>query len=80
MMVLLVLIGIPLLAYFFIRTLMAKFQDLSDALDDLAAEVVVITEEIAALKAAGAPLVTQDQLDALVAKTQAIQAALVAAE
>ncbi len=59
--------------------IMASEQNLSDDLDVIAAKVIEIADEIKALKNQLGP-VTQEQLDALDAKAQAIAAALDAAK
>lgn len=59
---------------------MASLKDLQDDLQDIADAVVVLADEIKALKEAGAGLVSQEQLDALDAKAELIKAALAAAQ
>ncbi len=59
---------------------MANELDLEGDFDALEAVVVEIAAEIAALKAQGAPLVTQAQLDSLDSRAKAAVAALKAAE
>ena len=63
-----------------VNIIMANEQDLEGHLQVIADKVVEIAAEIASLKAGGVQLVTQEQLDSLDAKAQAIAAAIDAAK
>lgn len=63
-----------------VNTLMADAQKLSDDLDAVGVAIADVAAEVAALKAQGPALITQEQLDALDAKAQALAAAAVAAK
>lgn len=58
-----------------INQIMAVELDLENDLSAISDAIGVLAAEIASLKAQGAPLVTQEQLDALDAKAKAIVAA-----
>lgn len=62
-----------------INTIMSNFQEFSDKLDAVIAEVAEIAAEIATLKAQQGP-VSQEQLDSLDAKLQSVKDGLDAAK
>lgn len=77
---LLIVLGITLSNTLSIRSFMSTVQDLQTDLQAVADGVAALAVEIAALKAAGAGAVSQEQLDALDAQAKAIVAATAAAK
>jgi hypothetical protein len=63
-----------------VNFIMANEQDLEAHLQVIADKIVEIAKEISDLKTGGVQLVTQEQLDSLDAKAQAIAAAIDAAK
>ena len=62
-----------------VNHIMAKELDLEQDLTDIGSAISVLADEIKALKDSGAQLVTQEQLDALHVRAQAIKDAATAA-